>query len=86
MSNTIDVCQTGYDYEQFRMNELENENMKLREQLKEAKEALKSIQKDFERNGACEEDCVGYYTGPFPKATGHEVDGLKKALEQDEKL
>ena len=26
------------------------------------------------------------YTGPFPKATGHEFDGLKKALEQDEKL
>ena len=26
------------------------------------------------------------YTGPFPKATGHEFDGLKKSLEQDEKL
>ena len=26
------------------------------------------------------------YSGPFPKATGHEFDGLKKALEQDEKL
>ena len=26
------------------------------------------------------------YTGPFPNATGHEFDGLKKSLEQDEKL
>ena len=26
------------------------------------------------------------YTGPFPKTTGHEFDGLKKALEQDEEL
>lgn len=26
------------------------------------------------------------YTGPFPKVTGHEFDGLKKSLEQDEKL
>lgn len=33
MSNTIDVCQTGYDYEQFQLNELESENMKLREKL-----------------------------------------------------
>lgn len=24
------------------------------------------------------------YTEPFPKAIGHEFDGLKKALEQDE--
>ena len=26
------------------------------------------------------------YTGPFPKPTGNEFDGLKKSLEQDEKL
>ena len=26
------------------------------------------------------------YTGPFPNATGHEFDGLKKSLEQDAKL
>ena len=42
MSNTIDVCQTGHDYEQFQPNELENENMKLREQLKEAEETIKT--------------------------------------------
>lgn len=40
MSNTIDVCETGYDYEQFQMNELENENMKLKKQLAIATKAL----------------------------------------------
>ena len=43
MSNTIDVCQTGYDYEQFQLNELENENMKLKKQLEIATRALKKI-------------------------------------------
>lgn len=60
MSNTIDICETGYNYEQFQMNELENENMKLKEQLAEAEKTLKSIQKDFERNKACDKDCVGF--------------------------
>lgn len=41
MSDSLDVCETGYDYEQFQMNELENENMKLKEQLSEANEILK---------------------------------------------
>lgn len=41
MSNTIDVCETGYDYEQYQLNELENENMKLKEQIAEANEILK---------------------------------------------
>ena len=41
MSDLIDVCETSYDYEQFQMNELENENMKLKEQLAEANEILK---------------------------------------------
>ena len=41
MSNTIDFCETGYDYEQYQLNELENENMKLKEQLSEANEILK---------------------------------------------
>lgn len=41
MSNTLDVCETGYDYEQYQLNELENENMKLREQIAEANEILK---------------------------------------------
>ena len=43
MSNTIDVCQTGYDYEQFQLNELENENMKLKKQLEIATKALKKL-------------------------------------------
>lgn len=45
MSNTIDVCQTGYDYEQFQLNELENENMKLKKQLEIATKALKKIKR-----------------------------------------
>lgn len=45
MSNTIDVCETGYDYEQFQMNELENENMKLKKQLEIATKALKEFKK-----------------------------------------
>lgn len=40
MSNTIDTCQTGYDYEQFQLNELENENMKLKKKLEIATKAL----------------------------------------------
>lgn len=50
MSNTIDVCQTGYDYEQFQLNELENENMKLKKQLAIATNALKDIVKEWEPN------------------------------------
>ena len=45
MSNTIAVCQTGYDYEQFQLNELENENMKLKKQLEIATKALKKIKR-----------------------------------------
>ena len=41
MSNTIDICQTGYDYEQYQLNELEHENIKLKKQLEIAKKALK---------------------------------------------
>ena len=48
MSDTIDVCQTGYDYEQFQLNELENENMKLKEQLTEANEIIKGFSKLYE--------------------------------------
>lgn len=50
MSNTIDVCQTGYDYEQFQLNALENENMKLKKQLEIATKALKKLknpEKDY---------------------------------------
>ena len=43
MSNTIDVCQTGYDYEQFQLNELENENMKLKKKLEIATKVLKAM-------------------------------------------
>ena len=43
MSNTIDVCPTGYDYEQYQLNELVNENMKLKKQLEIAIKALKEI-------------------------------------------
>jgi len=48
MSNTIDVCQTGYDYEQFQLNELENENMKLKKQLAIATKALNTAYNDME--------------------------------------
>jgi hypothetical protein len=43
MSNTIDFCPTGYDYEQFQLNTLENENMKLKKQLEIATKALNRI-------------------------------------------
>lgn len=47
MSNTIDIYPTGCDYEQFQLNELENENMKLRKQLEIATKALKEINKNY---------------------------------------
>ena len=49
MSNIIDVCQTGYDYEQFQLNELENENIKLKKKLKIATKALKKYQEAINR-------------------------------------
>lgn len=33
----------------------------LKEQLRITTKALKDIVKDYDRNGPCEEDCVGYY-------------------------
>lgn len=40
MKYTIDMCQTGYDYEQYQLNELVNENMKLKKKLEIATRAL----------------------------------------------
>lgn len=50
MSNTIDVCQTGYDYEQYQLNVLENENMKLKKQLAEANKLIKDFHEMHEFN------------------------------------
>ena len=61
MSNTVDTCQTGYDYEQYQLNELENKNMELKKQLAISIKTLKDIVEDYNRNEPCEEDCVGYY-------------------------
>ena len=41
MSNIIDLCPTGYDYEQYQLNELENENRELKKKLDIAVKALK---------------------------------------------
>lgn len=48
MSNIIDFCPTGYDYEQYQLNELENENMKLKKQLEIAVKALNKAYNDME--------------------------------------
>ena len=37
----IDMCPTGYDYEQYQLSELVNESMKLKKQLEIATKALK---------------------------------------------
>ena len=50
MSNTIDVCLSGYDYEQYQLNELENENMKLKEQLIEANKLIRDFHEMHEFN------------------------------------
>ena len=47
MSNTLDVCQTGYDYERYQLNELENENMKLKKKLDIAVKALNVYKMDY---------------------------------------
>ena len=44
MKYTMDVCPTGYDYEQYQLNELVNENMKLKKQLEIATRALKKYE------------------------------------------
>ena len=43
MSNTVDTYQTRYDYEQCRLDELENENRELKKQLAISTKALKDI-------------------------------------------
>lgn len=40
---------------------LATENEKLEKKLEIATKALKDALKDYEINGPCEEDCVGYY-------------------------
>lgn len=50
-----------YDYEQYQLNKLENENMELKKQLAISTKALKDIMEDYKSNGPCVEDCVGYY-------------------------
>ena len=64
MSDSLDVCQTGYDYEQFQINELENENMKLKEQLLKEIEILeqyrrKAQQQLDEANKLLKDQCSG---------------------------
>lgn len=54
MSNTLDFCQTGYDYERYQLNELENENMKLKKQLSIATKALKKYARwDSDAGNGC---------------------------------
>lgn len=77
MSKTIDYCPTGYDYEQYQLNELENENMKLKKQLAIVTKALEDIVKDYDRNGPCEEDCVGYYMYHIAIKALKELEGIK---------
>lgn len=50
MNNIIetDMCPTGYDYEQYQLSELVNENMKLKKQLEIATKALREIRKRIE--------------------------------------
>ena len=44
----IDMCPTGYDYEQYQLSELENEHIKLKTQLGIATKALREIRKRIE--------------------------------------
>ena len=71
MSNTIDACQTGYDYEQFQLNELENENMKLKRQLEIAIKALKEIEE------YTKEFSLPSYTGMLCYKALKELEGVK---------
>ena len=47
-----------YDYKQY---QLENENKALKKQLAVSIKALNDIIEDYNSNGPCKEDCVGYY-------------------------
>lgn len=71
MSNTIDVCQSGYDYEQYQLNELENENMKLKKQLEIATKALKKIEE------YTKEFSLPSYTGMLCHKALKEMEGVK---------
>ena len=71
MSNIIDFCPTGYDYEQYQLNELENENMKLKKQLVIAKKALEEIQE------YTKEYSLPSYTGMLCHKALKEMEGVK---------
>lgn len=88
MSNTIDVCQTGYDYEQFQLNALENENIKLKKQFEIATKILKEY-----ANEENWDDCRSYnfYTDDVnlvEKAQFREkgYEPAKKAIEEMESV
>ena len=71
MRNTIEFCPTGYDYEQYQLNELENENMKLKKQLVIAKKALKEIEE------YTKEYSLPSYTGMLCYKALKEMEGVK---------
>ena len=76
MSNTIDVCQTGYDYEQFQLNALENENMKLKKQLAISTKALNDI-RDVWANNPSQFSYIARIANRKAKTALEEMEGVK---------
>ena len=76
MSNTIDICQTGCDYEQSQLNELENENMKLRRQLEIATKALNGI-RDVWANNPNKFSYIARIANRKAKTALEEMEGVK---------
>lgn len=76
MSNTIDVCQTGYDYEQYQLNELENENIKLKKQLAISTKALNDI-RDVWVNNPSKFSYIARIANRKAKIALEEMEGVK---------
>lgn len=68
----IDMCSTGYDYEQYQLSELENENMKLKNKIAIATKALEKYKEDYFFT-----EYGGRSTNPYP-------DIARKALKEME--
>lgn len=55
----------------------EGQIKRLEDQLRIATKALKDVIKDYDINGPCEEDCVGYYMYHIARKALKEMEGVK---------
>ena len=75
LSDEIEIFSPVPTYDHF--VELTEKLEKLEKQLDIAVKALGDIVKDYEANGPCEEDCVGFYITGIAQKALKEIDEVK---------